>query len=109
MDSRVMDEIIDEVQQLIIEGRRLSAAIVRLTEVVERQNSLSNATIERPNPTTEEIQNLLQTMNIEDQNLFRQYFDFLSSHPSYTRRLIGMPQQYRFNALQRYLNEARSS
>ncbi|KOM44324.1 hypothetical protein LR48_Vigan05g192900 [Vigna angularis] len=43
---------------------------------------------------------------LKEKRLFRQCFDFLSSHPSHTRHLIGMPIQYRFNALQRYLAES---
>jgi len=33
---------------------------------------------------------MLSTMNIQDDNLFRRCYDFLCSHPSHTRRIIGM-------------------
>ncbi|KAG2376638.1 uncharacterized protein HKW66_Vig0242680 [Vigna angularis] len=102
MDSR----IIDELQKQINQSRTLSASLERHTQAMKRRISLVNARIQSSNPTTEEIENLLRTMNIEDQNSFRQCFNFLSSHSSHTRRLIEMPIQYRFNRLQRYITEA---
>lgn len=54
------------------------------------------------------VSNLLRTINIQDDNLFRRCFDFLFSHPSYTRRLLGMSIQYRLNRLLTYLSERNS-
>lgn len=54
------------------------------------------ATTHSSHHISEKIDNLLKIMNIQNDNLFKQYIKFLSLHLSNTRHLIEILTQYRF-------------
>jgi len=49
--------------------------------------------------TESDIWEMLAGMNIQEENLMEQCYDYLCSNPTHTKRLMGMPQHLRLNKL----------
>jgi len=106
MDSKII-ELLEEANAL---DRRMLAATNRQLPTIERRNALLNDQYNLIPRTPsaqyrgDQISELLRTMNISDDNLLRECYDFLCSHPLHTRLLMGMPAENRWNRLQTYMS-----
>jgi len=106
MDSKII-ELLEEANAL---DRRMLAATNRQLAAIERHNALLNDQYNLIPRTPlaqyrgDQISELLRTMNISDDNLLRECYDFLCSHPLHTRLLMGMPAENRWNRLQTYMS-----
>ena len=97
MDFKIMESL-EEANAL---DRRMNAVINRQLAAIERHNALLheqyNLIPRTPSTqyTRDQISELLRTMNISNENLLRQCYNFLCSHPLHTRHLMGMPTENR--------------
>ena len=106
MDSKIL-ELLEKTNVL---DRRMLVAINRQLVAIERRNALLNdqynLVLRTPSAQYrgDQISELLRTMNISDDNLLRECYDFLCSHPLHTRRLMEIPVENRWNRLQTYMS-----
>ncbi|KOM42055.1 hypothetical protein LR48_Vigan04g225300 [Vigna angularis] len=83
----------------------ISDAAVRQVSVMEDRNEIlrSQTEILRRTPnytyTEADIYEMLTAMNISDENLLEQCYDFLCRNPTCTKRLMGLPPHKRWNKL----------
>ncbi|KAG2380369.1 WRKY transcription factor 4 WRKY DNA-binding protein [Vigna angularis] len=83
----------------------ISNAIVRQVSAMEDRNQIirSQTEILRRTPnytyTEADIYEMLSAMNIADENLIEQCYDFLCGNPTCTKRLMGLPPHKRWNKL----------
>ncbi|KAG2395921.1 uncharacterized protein HKW66_Vig0067030 [Vigna angularis] len=83
----------------------ISDAVVRQVLAMEDRNEIlrSQTEIFRRTPnytyTEADIYEMLTAMNISDENLLEQCYDFLCRNPTCTKRLMGLPPHKRWNKL----------
>ncbi|KAG2399592.1 uncharacterized protein HKW66_Vig0105550 [Vigna angularis] len=83
----------------------ISDAAVRQVSTMEDRNQIlrSQTEILRRTPnytyTEADIYEMLSAMNISDENLLEQCYDFLCRNPTCTKRLMGLPPHKRWNKL----------
>ncbi|KAG2409341.1 uncharacterized protein HKW66_Vig0000060 [Vigna angularis] len=83
----------------------ISDAAVRQVSAMEDRNEIlrSQTEILRRTPnytyTEADIYEMLTAMNISDENLLEQCYDFLCRNPTCTKRLMGLPPHKRWNKL----------
>ncbi|KAG2405756.1 uncharacterized protein HKW66_Vig0050110 [Vigna angularis] len=82
----------------------ISDAAVRQVSAMEDRNKILHR---NPNYTYTEadIYEMLNSMNIADENLLDQCYDFLCGNPTCTRRLMGLPPHKRWNKLCKMISD----
>ncbi|KOM38600.1 hypothetical protein LR48_Vigan03g198200 [Vigna angularis] len=76
----------------------ISGAVVRQVSAMEDRNQILRRS-STYTYTEGDIYEMLSAMNIADENLLDQCYDFLCSNPTCTKRLMGLPPHKRWNKL----------
>nr|KYP70601.1 hypothetical protein KK1_009821 [Cajanus cajan] len=92
--------------------QRLSDIVERQVVAIERRNEIINEQVNilRRISTVQysesNIWDMLVAMNLEDEQVMVQCYDFLCNNPSHVRRLFGLPPHLRLNQLLKFIGQS---
>ncbi|XP_047171435.1 uncharacterized protein LOC124839604 isoform X2 [Vigna umbellata] len=77
---------------------RLGSAIEEQNDIIEKQNYIMRrrSTFQY---SESDVWEMLAGMNIQEESIMEHYYDFLCTNPVYTKRLMGLPPNLRWNKL----------
>lgn len=93
-----LDEVMDVMRSANSHLEKLSSIMEQKVIAMKKQNYIMRRT------TTfqyleSDIWEMLAGMNIQEETIMEQYYDFLCTNPVYTKRLMGLPPNRRWNKL----------